>query len=160
MRWQTCSSDSNFWKSLNQLWKPIMECLRWKINNGEATAFWLDNWVDVEEPLHQFVKVHIDDDQIKAPVKDFRLNLGWDWKLLDQILPENIIAKIKSILAPVNEAGPDKLTWFTSDGCFSVTSAYSSLMQQTWSPSNPVWAKIWRTSIPQRIQVFLWQVYH
>ena len=52
-----------------------MNCLRWKINNEESITFWLDNWLGLEEPLYQFAKVPIDDEQINAPIKDFNLHM-------------------------------------------------------------------------------------
>ena len=97
-----------------------MSYLKWRINNRAFTTFWLDNWLEINEPLCQFGRVDINDNQLKALMKDFCLNSDWNQALSHQMLLANIISKIRPIIVPSDEDGLDELRWFTHGGTFFV----------------------------------------
>ena len=79
-------------------------------------------------PLSHFVKVLIDEYQLTTTIDKFYMNRDWDWYLLKQVLPNVIIFKFQSILAPNDDAGPDNFVWHDNNGYFSISSIYFHFM--------------------------------
>ncbi|KAL6218764.1 hypothetical protein ACLB2K_011973 [Fragaria x ananassa] len=68
--------------------------------------------------------------------------IGWDVELLLSVLPREIVNLIVNVPSGFNESGDDTRIWCsTSNGQFSVKSAYSSIFYSS-DPVNPQWKAI------------------
>ena len=61
----------------------------------------------------------------------------------------------------VDTNGEDGYCWGpSSDGIFSVKTAYSLASKSLNTPRSAVWGTVWKLRTTQRIKVFLWTLYH
>ena len=60
-----------------------------------------------------------------------------------------------------DDEGKDSMCWgLTSNGKFSISSAYDALMPPSLDDPDSTWNLIWKLYIPPKIHHFLWLVYH
>ncbi|PNY08933.1 ribonuclease H [Trifolium pratense] len=93
-------------------------------------------------------------------VKDLiDVNGGWRFELLLPWLPNNLINKLHAIMPPSNDSNDDKVAWSgTSDGDFSIASAYTLLCQFSDEAWETDWLRIWMLRVPERIKTFIWLI--
>ncbi|KAF4367084.1 hypothetical protein F8388_006392 [Cannabis sativa] len=59
----------------------------------------------------------------------------------------------------LHHADQDRLIWRdATDGSFSVKQAYLSLIKPRLGLVNPLWSKIWKAPLQERVKFFLWKV--
>ncbi|KAF4362005.1 hypothetical protein F8388_020799 [Cannabis sativa] len=59
----------------------------------------------------------------------------------------------------LHHADQDRLIWRdATDGSFSVKQAYLSLIKPRLELVNPLWSKIWKAPLQERVKFFLWKV--
>lgn len=84
-------------------------------------------------------------------------NGKWNWHLFYSIVPSDICDKIAS-LKPPNYDLKDFPCWnLTSDGYFSMKSAYKSMQKRNTSnfSHNLIFSKVWKWPSPGRIRAYL-----
>lgn len=152
--------------SLNKLFYLNKVGIRWKIGTGEQISIWNDFWLP--SPLPTSLNSCLSDDAPISPSpslknaivnKLFKLGkLEWNANLVSSLFPRDISSSILSI--PLSQCGfEDRFVWgFTKNGNFSTTSAYSLLLGLKLHHNS--WKFIWSLPIPQKIQIFLWQLSH
>lgn len=116
-----CSST---WSSVCFGASLFRQGLVWRIGNGEDVHFWTDRWLDGDLLVDKALDPSVVD--VDLLVQDFWLDMEWDAFLLYACLPPDIVEKILCI--PISNCHQkDKLIWkHTSNGAFSVKSAYMS----------------------------------
>ena len=69
------------------------------------------------------------------------------------------MSAIAKVILPANRA-PDHLVWTMDDsGKFIVKSAASMLIpSDNQASTNPMWAKLWKSKIHERLKIFLWRL--
>ena len=91
----------------------------------------------------------------------------WNQILLQEMFDTKEAASINSI--PLSRIGsPDRLVWhYDKKGVYTIKSGYKLLNKAYMEVNNQgmrtdqkLWKKIWATSLPRRIQVFLWRILH
>ncbi|KAJ7945157.1 Ribonuclease H [Quillaja saponaria] len=136
--------DSHLWKALVSICGDMMNRVRWSVGDWQKVQFWLDRWSDVDKPLIYHAGCQVLEEDITKPVVSYVLNEDWNWSILNQMLPDNILNIIRSIPVPIDNFGRDSTVWgLTANGQFSILSAYRSL--ETHTPSgnaNRTWKKI------------------
>ena len=91
----------------------------------------------------------IDEELSYACIQDFIINNGdWDWKLLQSLVPTNILYNICSTFPPKEDASQDQPIWFENQGSFSVVSTYFAIMHNSWNEKQKCWSQIWRLEVP------------
>ncbi|KAB5538371.1 hypothetical protein DKX38_015904 [Salix brachista] len=121
--------SSSVWRGVLYGSKVLEHGIRWRIGSGDDVLFWTDNWLSCGV-LRQWATIDLSEELLQTKVSDFLDNGVWDTTCLLACLPDNIVKLITGIHAGFNGSGVDKRIWqFTSDGCFSVKTAYSSLME-------------------------------
>ncbi|KAK9015627.1 hypothetical protein V6N11_006726 [Hibiscus sabdariffa] len=162
-----CSNASRLWKGLSGIWGVIKDGLCWSVQDGTATDFWNDYWLDGEGKLASMCAA--DSHTMPATVASMvAANGGWNWNQLCQWLPADALAATAAIKPPRPDAGADVPGWrWENNRTFSVRSAYKALTADTTTPLVPIstdntncWSRIWKLQVQQRVRVFLWLVLH
>ncbi|XP_016728981.1 uncharacterized protein [Gossypium hirsutum] len=84
---------------------------------------------------------------------------SWNIDLFQVWLSDDVIQCIKGILPPYPSAGVDKISWsHTSNGGFSVKSAYRMLNEGDWKPKDKKWKSVWKLLGPHRVRIIAWFV--
>ncbi|KAL4297736.1 hypothetical protein GQ457_12G008990 [Hibiscus cannabinus] len=151
---------SRLWTGLCTIWEDLKECIHWEVHDGKDTDFWYDHWLGKEPRL---VTTYFGA-AVPRPVRvgDMVLANGeWDWDALATMLPKDTMDLIASVLPPQEGVGVDMPGWRWEDKrCFSTCSAYEYLAHGSPSGDSVNWKRIWKLEVPQRIQVFIWLVFH
>lgn len=132
----------------------------WAIRNRVDTRFWEDLWIpSVKEPLQHLVPC-VPFSESHFPVAHYANENGWRWDRLKNYLPENICNLIANIKPP-SPGHVDFPSWNgSSDGNFTVKSAYSYLFnvvnkeEEEQFPFKLIWK--WRG--PHCCRLLLWNV--
>lgn len=79
---------------------------------------------------------------------------------LFSLVPRHVIQHIVALTPPSDRSGPNRLAWkWTSQSAFSTMEAFKQLCSSTTVNVGP-WKVIWKACVPQRVQVFLWLLWH
>ena len=145
----------------------MQQGLRWSVGNGESILVWGDRWLP-STSTHKVVspKLFLHKDTRVSEFIDPDV-AGWKGGALDAVFLPHETELIKSI--PISLQLPeDKLIWaLTSNGVFSVGSAYRLAMDQaraerSGSSSNngkicKFWRQLWLLEIPHKVRHFAWR---
>lgn len=110
--------DSQTWKWMLASCPVIEQYTRWRIGKGEL-FFWHDCWMGEAPLVSRFQSFA----SSMTRVHYFYDNGKWDVGKLNDVLPEDVVAKILKIsIDPTND---DRAYWVpTSDGQFTTKSAW------------------------------------
>ena len=103
--------------------------------------FWLDKWVDGNDPLILMATHNVPIDCMDQIVSTYVSDSGeWDWYQLINYLPPQIILKIAAIKPPFPGGDSDFTLWpHTPSKKFSVKSAYQLQMKDQWVAKKSYW---------------------
>jgi hypothetical protein len=106
--------------------------------------------IDIPEQLkHVKVKEVVDE------------NGNWNWRILENWLPAEIMYKIATALPPDDSAGDDKQQWQgNSAKAFSITNIYHDICGFNQRDSDDKWKRVWKLKTPERVKHFIWLVIH
>jgi len=94
-----------------------------------------------------------------ADLVDF--NGNWNFEMLNQWLPYDVVQRIMTIAVPDENDGNDKQMWsVSSNGKFTIASAYHMLSNFDNAAQDETWLKLWKIRAPERIKHFMWMLYH
>lgn len=153
--------QSGVWSSILAVWDKFFKAVGCKIGDGKYTNVWTDMWTGLDLPLIQYVERNHDKVRIEDVVASFvTASNTWDLDKWRTFLPDWVIDRIRHV-APPRPGQADKHWWrAAADGNFSVRSAYRLTLEQPTSPIQPIWRKIWRWELPEKVKMFIWQVFH
>nr|GMC91161.1 LINE-type retrotransposon LIb DNA [Ipomoea batatas] len=97
----------------------------WKVGNGHSLNFWSDWWV-TDKPLGLLMDVDISEDMAHAKASDLILNNNnWDINRLQDLLPCEVVNKIRANPIPTEPNARDCLHWpLAPSGKFSVQATF------------------------------------
>jgi hypothetical protein len=151
------------WRSIFQAKRVVEEGLLWRIGDGETVRIWKDQWLP--PPLTSLIHSphHSLDANSKVSTLIDRTSGWWNTQLLQAIFREDEIARICCI-CPSPILAPDTLIWQgTSNGQFSVKSAYlmeqfrkkQSMGESSGAGEEEIfWQKLWKVEAPGVIKNF------
>lgn len=97
----TKKKGSNFWNNVLNTWEEFRSNLVWNVGNGEDVHFWKDNWLPNCDLLEACRSTSISNDDANLPIIHFMSYNGeWNWGLIENLLPMEIIQKISSYPPP------------------------------------------------------------
>lgn len=149
-----CSST---WSSILHGAKLLRSGLGWRIGNGKSINFWNDNWTGLGNLLQFALETTIID--TKTCVHDFWLNNDWNFLLLSSCLPPHIVDHIAAIPICFGDIEDKEIWQLTSNGIFSVRSAYQLAVSCENDP-HVAWKRLWSLHVPPKLKVFAWTVVH
>ncbi|XVF81675.1 hypothetical protein PTKIN_Ptkin15bG0174300 [Pterospermum kingtungense] len=152
--------SSNAWKGIVKANTILSKGTRSLILNGRDTLFWTDKWL-MEEPLMNFLLSEFSSQDVYKRVSDYWVpRVGWNWDMLNGLLPGFIEDKLAAVVLNEDSSLVDGLDWGVSkNGLFSIRSAYD-LSFGTGNEEDTLWNVIWKLDVPNRIRCFLWLVKH
>lgn len=128
------------------------------IGNGFSTKFWLDDWLNDNGSLIDFINNPHSLDDLNITVAAMYVK---GINSITHLVPEHIFLQVQAHLPPSPHAPPDKpIRKHTPTGLFSLSSAIRLLtdkegMENEMECPN-VWKRIWKWSGPQWVCTFLW----
>lgn len=85
--------------------------------------------------------------------------MGWNWDILNGVLPHFILERLASVFIIDDEQAVDTVCWKYDDfGSYTVSSAYDVASSNSSGVQDKVWDKIWKIKAPSRMKTFLWLV--
>ncbi|KAF7831333.1 ribonuclease H [Senna tora] len=118
------------------------------VDRGEIAQ--ITNWPNMDEG-----------DLLDAKVSQFVHNNEWRFDILEDLLPNEIIARIGGCMPPSPDDGSDKLRWKGSkDGHCTTNQAYCFLKKESSDGFRTLWKNIWGTDLQQRLKMLLWKIAH
>ncbi|GKV18865.1 hypothetical protein SLEP1_g29190 [Rubroshorea leprosula] len=146
------------------IWRGIVKCrsvlqqgVRWRIGSGEKVCFWQDAWVGDAPLISSSNEPHA----LPSLLVSETINPDRDWnlELLHELVPAEIVEKIRAIPLSRNSQLEDGDFWASSmDGLFTVKSAYQLLQapRNFAYHSTDSWNWIWKLHCAERIRLFVW----
>jgi hypothetical protein len=156
------SNSTPTWKAIVNVWEDVTRNITWCIQNGHHVRFWKDAWIRDCGPLLNLASNGIPIGQMEYVVSHYARDGQWNWEVLNQILPREICEKL-TVIKPPSNGKSDFPCWnLTTDGNFSLKSAYSLMHgKHHCSPTNQeIFQHIWAWQGPNRYKSFLWKIAH
>ncbi|GMI87280.1 hypothetical protein like AT3G24255 [Hibiscus trionum] len=149
---------SRLWRGLSRVWEAIKSCVCWNVRDGETTDLWYDVWLGNEGPLSAYYVLPgtPPPTKVAAMVTD---EGGWNWNLLNQLLPPSIVQLFVATPPPRSWFGSDCPGYRWTDNMLCIVrSAYSELAVRHEGENQRMWKLIWALHLPNRVKMFLWLV--
>lgn len=131
------STFTSTWKAMVDPWDDVKPNCIWGINNGQDSKFWRDNWIPGVGVLADILVNSIPDAELNFPVSHYCSNGNWNWNLINRHVPADICDKIACLKPPCLGARDFPCWNLTSDGYFSLKSAYGIIHNQSIPSENP-----------------------
>jgi hypothetical protein len=153
--------DSALWKAIVKSWPNLEEHRVWSIRDGRQVSFWKDKWLDDGLRLIDYGN-DVSDDIKDWKVQDVVTATGeWNFAMLQQVLPHDILKKLHAIVIPHTDSGNDVPMWPGDRmGYFTVKAAYQLLTGDYYATTDIIWKKLWKLEVMERVRVFIWQMMH
>jgi hypothetical protein len=157
------TNGSQFWNSIQKIKWYFKIGAKHEVRNGERTYFWLDWWMGAG-PLHsRFPRLFSCCLSPFATVKDARVIDGahGEWRIgfrrqlgmAERVEWDNLCREVHALFPSTQE---DIVTWsLEPSGRFTTNSTYLHLSR---GATTTCFKEVWRTRVPPRIKVFLWQL--
>lgn len=151
-------NSSQAWKGIYSNRDKVCQGINYRLDNGRSALFWKDIWIPHMEPLVNPASSPVTDDMLRWKVADVLLNEGnWECDKFVQLLPRDISEVINRISIDLHREDVDTPIWrWSSDGQFSVKSAYRSLQHAVRGEYRLSWRNLWKLNVPHRCRSFLW----
>lgn len=149
---------SRLWRAVVQLKDEVVLGLKWVVGSGTNIHFWSDAWVGELGPLANLATCPIFYEEREITVREMCKDNGeWNWGMFEGKLPTSVLIQIASIHLPSGEEGVDTVYWNrSSNGDFTIRSAYQQLSGFTGNSEEQVWKAVWSWGGPKKIKMFLW----
>jgi hypothetical protein len=150
--------------------KWLAETIRRRMNNGESTLFWSQQWIGDATLAVLFPRLFSLSLQREGTVRDMYEvngnNLQWsfNWRRRLVSWEEDLVNDLKVLLEQVRVSGVADCWWWNQDpeGMFSVKSSYSILFKELFDEveidgsRKRVFEHIWSSPAPSKIIAFSW----
>lgn len=132
----------------------------WRVGNGRTINCWKDSWIPNEGKIADRLLRNPTCFENCLRVSDLvDCHRNWSLENLVTLVPDDIIQKILSMLAPNPAREDDRVAWkLSKDGCFTNLSAYCSLLDQNQALNHNLNKRIWTCSGPERYKIHLWKI--
>jgi hypothetical protein len=153
------TKGSQFWNSIQKVKWYFKLGAKHSVQNGRRTFFWLDWWLGTSPLRDRYPVLFSCCDSPFITVSGARDGLGWrlrfrrPFSLAEAVEWENLTRELDFTQA---SEGDDLISWHLEPSAeFSTKSIYCRLSQ---GAAVTHFRDVWRTRVPPRIRVFLWQL--
>ncbi|CAN1729936.1 LINE-1 reverse transcriptase homolog [Linum perenne] len=156
------SNPSFAWHSILKTQSLIRNGVRWRIGDGKNIRVWYDPWLKEEGRRHVISPIVQGLEDIRVADLWIPGTKSWDVELLEELfLPDDVTAILK--LIPQADEEADMKIWNAStDGNYSVKSAYKVIMEQMLQRDTlnqqGAWTELWGIHLPPKTLHFIWRV--
>lgn len=161
--WKTITAkptDSHLWRSLVKLWPMLKDYDCWIVWDGMSIDFSHDAWISAGMRLSK-CGLDIPVTCIHAKLVDIAIEGHWNWELLEDWLPVDILSKIRVMLSPHESYGADeKVCAENALGRFSIAEMYYAHYNFPTGEDEISWKHIWKVKVLERVRVFIWLIKH
>ncbi|KAK4252645.1 hypothetical protein QN277_014390 [Acacia crassicarpa] len=155
------AGDSALWKFVCKQKHIVEKGVRWRIRGGRLVKFFTDAWLSNDLFIKDYCLRPLSEAEWESKVADWILANTWDFNRLVTVVSREIIKRLAATHPPVLGAGQDVLMWgASSNGTFSVTTAYNIIVNPDPSLFHPGFKLIWKWSGAERVRVFMWLAFH
>ncbi|XP_028778230.1 uncharacterized protein LOC114734750 [Neltuma alba] len=153
--------DSKLWSFICKQADIIENGTKWQVRNGPSVNFFNDVWLLPDMKIKDMCIRPLTQEEEASSVADWTKYGTWDFQRLNTIVKKEVIQRLISVLPPIEGAGNDVMIWSeTSNGMFSVKSAYFLIEENDRALFNPIYKLIWKWKGAERIRVFLWRAFN
>ncbi|KAK4264615.1 hypothetical protein QN277_025768 [Acacia crassicarpa] len=150
--------DSKLWKFICDHSDLVDQGSKWQVQNGQVANFFHDCWIGNGIRLIDFCLRSLTEEEENTVVADWVVAGVWDIHSLSSIISSAGIRRVVAVLPPRPDAEPDGLVWgASSDGLFSIKSAYFLIEPNLHSLWDKLYKDIWKWGGAERIRVFMWK---
>ncbi|CAJ2675557.1 unnamed protein product [Trifolium pratense] len=153
-------SSSSTWKTLVQLKHHLSHNMFWQVGDGYNIHAWNQEWIEPGLCVRNLCIIpnHMQD----ICVRDLLDESGtWNWNLLVEWMPSNIMNKIAAIPIPNDANGRDTNAGFGgSSSVFSVSAMYEQLCNFDSQNCDTLWQSVWKLHVAERVRCFVWLLLH
>lgn len=121
---------SNVWRGITHIWDDFLKGVTWRLGDGRTVHFWQDPWCDGNRSLECSIN-----SSLSSSMRDLKAcelvepDRKWNAHIINQFIPQYLAEFILLMPPPCDDAGRDTVAWsYTSNGMFSIKSAYENLM--------------------------------
>lgn len=155
------TTGSYLWKAIGNIWKPVLDGIRWAIGNGKQVRFWKHCWaadnILLEKQSIQPVPIELESKYVAELITP---DGTWDWHYFEHLLPNNGLLQIALKPPSVND-GDDQIFWAHSNSdIFTAKSAYWFLKNHSPNYEDAARNSVWKWKGPHLIRVFLSTIMH
>lgn len=120
---------------MTNVWQDVKANLTWIIRDGIGTCFWKDHWVPRISSLMDVCYTSMPIHESEFSVVNYTKNGNWDWDRLRGWFSQDVCAKL-AVIKPPNPRRHDFPCWnLTSDGDFTLKSAYDLVHEKHAEPA-------------------------
>lgn len=146
--------DSTLWKHMVKLW-PVLDLMtKWEVGNRQSINVWLDCWIGPGIRLidHLTNTVAAAEESSMAAIMDSQGILNWP--LLENILPQEIVDRIRAMDPPELDSTKSESRQFT------ISNAYYICAGTEAAESLEPWRDIWILHVLERIRSVVYLMQH
>ncbi|CAN1241903.1 Putative ribonuclease H protein At1g65750 [Linum perenne] len=156
------SNPSFVWHGILKTQSLLQQGYRWRIGNGRRIRVWSDPWLKEEGRRHVVSPVREGLEDLRVSNLWIPGTRSWDEELLEELfVPEDVEAILR--ILPLTDNGEDAMIWHvSSDGAYSVKSAYKEVTER--APNRDqlrvqgAWKLLWEMNLPPKTLHFAWRV--
>ncbi|KAJ8898838.1 hypothetical protein K2173_008147 [Erythroxylum novogranatense] len=162
LKFKATHQASWLWHAICDVWKKVVGGIGWSIGSGQQVQFWTDLWTASASPLIELETEEVPEEARTRCVDYYAdRDRGWIWEYFQHSLPMSSLLQIAAIPTPSNDRGADlPICRLTSNGNFSIKSAYGLLTKDFTKEEKDIWKVVWKWKGPQRVKTFLWLLSH
>lgn len=153
----TRRQGSNLWRGICKNWNLVEKNMVWRVGNGNSISFWSDPWVPNLGRLMDSARLPISQREEGERIHHFVTASGQlNFNHFMELLPDQIVNRIKTIIPPHVSSGEDSLAWDGAvDGYFSISQAFTSLLSSRGLLADDIFNVIWKWKGPERMHFLL-----
>ncbi|KAJ8767189.1 hypothetical protein K2173_013586 [Erythroxylum novogranatense] len=162
LKFKATHQASWLWHAICDVWEKVVGGIGWSIGSGQQVKFWTDLWTASASPLLELASEEVPEEARNRCVDYYAdRDRGWIWEYFQHILPMSSLLHIAAIPTPSDDRGADLPIWrLTSNGNFSIKSAYGLLTRDCTQEEKDIWRVVWKWKGPERVKTFLWLLSH
>lgn len=143
-------SESPAWRGIRTMWQTVLSSISWRIADGRNNLFWKDHWLPNFERLETLALRPLQEEILRWKISDCLDERGrWEWSLFEHLLPSPVLMAIQRVKVHDSRSADWPIWRWSSDGRFTVKSAYSFLTKEFHSVGKGPWKLIWKLQVPQ-----------